>query len=86
MNRIVDKVPIATGNARLVRFRFRLSGVFECVGRGRTWVGGEADYLGTSKAVTVVALWTNEEGRDVGGRGIPPTLEAGDVYVLSESI
>lgn len=52
--------------------------------RGRTWVGSEADYLRTSKAVTVVALWTNKEGRDVGGRTIPPTLEAGDVYVLSE--
>jgi hypothetical protein len=53
---------------------------------GRTWVGSKADYLGTSKAVTVVALWTNKEGRDVGGRGIPPALEADDVYVLSESV
>lgn len=51
-------------------------------GTKRTWVGGEADYLGTSEAVSVVALRTNKEGRDVGGRDIPPTLEAGDVYVL----
>jgi hypothetical protein len=57
-------------------------GTFEC-GVGRTWVGGKADYLGTSKAVTVVALRTNKEGRDIGCRGIPPTLEAGNVYVLS---
>jgi hypothetical protein len=49
-----------------------------------TWVGSKAYYLGARKAVTVVALWTNKEGRDVGGRDIPPTLEAGDVYVLSE--
>lgn len=50
----------------------------------QTWVGREADYLGTSKAVTVVALWTFKEGRDIGGRDIPPTLETGNVYVLSE--
>jgi hypothetical protein len=40
---------------------------YERGGTKRTWVGSEADYLGASKAVTVVALRTNKEGRDVGG-------------------
>lgn len=52
----------------------------------RTWVGSETDYLGTSKAVTVMALWTNKEGRDIGRRGIPPALETGDVYVLFRKV
>jgi hypothetical protein len=55
-------------------------------GTKRTWVGGEADYLGAGKAVAVVALRTNEEGRDIGGRDIPPPLEAGDVYVLESDV
>jgi hypothetical protein len=95
VKRIVDKVAIATGKERErsgswselpnrkagtgVRFEFLRCG-------GRTWVGSEADYLRASKAVTVVALRTNKEGRDVGGRIISPTLEAGDVYVLSASV
>jgi hypothetical protein len=52
---------------------------------GRTWVGSEADYLGTSKAVTVVALWADKEGRRI-GRRVPPTLETREVYVLSDSV
>jgi hypothetical protein len=63
---------------------FGFENVGEGDGTGRTWVGGKADYLGTGKAVTVAALWTNKEGGDVGWGGVPPTLEAGDVYVLSE--
>jgi hypothetical protein len=49
--------------------------------KGRTWVGREANNLGASKAVTIVALWTNKEGRCIGGR-VPPTLETCEVYIL----
>ena len=84
MNRIVDKVAIATEREEAAGGQ--ICRIMREVGTKRTWVGSEADYLGAGKAVTVVALWTDEEGRDVDGRGIPPTLEAGDVYVLSESV
>jgi hypothetical protein len=55
------------------------------VGTKRTWVGGETEYLGTGKAVSVAALRTNKEGRGI-ARGIPPALEAGDVYVLERDV
>jgi hypothetical protein len=48
---------------------------------GRTWVGGDADNLGASKAITVVALRADEEGRGV-CRGVPPSLKTSEVYVL----
>jgi hypothetical protein len=48
---------------------------------GRTWVGGEADNLGASKAIMVVTLRTDEEGRCI-CRGIPPSLKTSEVYVL----
>ena len=47
----------------------------------RTWVGGEADNLGASKAITVVTLRANEEGRGI-CRGVPPSLKTSEVYVL----
>jgi hypothetical protein len=46
-----------------------------------TWVSGEADNLGASEAVMVVALGTNKKGGSI-GRNVPPALEAGEVYVL----
>ena len=51
----------------------------------RTWVGGEADNLGASKAITVVTLRTNEEGRGV-CRGVPPSLKTSEVYVLQKGM
>ena len=53
------------------------------MGTGRTWVGREADDLCASKAIMVATLRTDEEGRRI-GRGVPPPLETGDVYVLFE--
>jgi hypothetical protein len=47
----------------------------------RTWVGSEANDLGASKTIMVVTLGTNKEGRSI-GRGVPPSLETGEVYML----
>ena len=46
-----------------------------------TWIGSEADNLGASEAVVVVALRTNKKSGSI-GRGVPPALKASDVYVL----
>lgn len=88
VNRIVDKDAIATERERIGVGQSQMcrTTIKWVKSGGRTWVGGKADYLGTSKAVTVVALWTNKEGRDIAGRGIPPALETGNVYVLSERV
>ena len=88
MNRIVDRVAIATEDeVREAGLGVRLIALPTnhkvLDGTGRTWVGGKADNLGTGKAVTVAALWTNKEGGEI-CRGISPTLKTGDVYVLSE--
>jgi len=86
VNRIVDRVAIAPEKRG---GRWDHCGITERekkMGEGvwnvpRTWVGGEADNLGASKAITVVTLRANEEGRGV-CRGVPPSLKTSEVYVL----
>jgi hypothetical protein len=85
VNSTVDENAMATERGGEDRIRSATKGDVNCLGdvgtNERTWVGGKADYPRASKAVAVAALGTDEEGRGT-GRGIPPTLEAGDVYVL----
>jgi hypothetical protein len=71
------------GNRQKKKKKKKEGGIEEWWG-GRTWVGGEADNLGASKAITVVTLRTDEEGRGV-CRGVPPSLKTSEVYVLFRS-
>ena len=76
VKKTVDKVAIATGwrgGGNEIGSRYR---------RGElTWIGREANNLGASKAVMIVALRTNKKGGSI-GRSVPPALKAGEVYVL----